>query len=126
MTFLQEKALEILKQHSKKYPITAKYLAGQLEMKQQLKGQEQANVRSIIHALRVKGFPICSSTRGYWYAENSFELSEYIVKLEGRISKIQQTVDGLNKSFDRVKDRMTEETLSEEEKIRKEYTKYLI
>jgi len=95
-------------------------------MKQQLKGQEQANVRSIIHALRVKGYPICSSRKGYWYAQSTLELSKYISQLQGRISKIQKVVDSLNRSFDNVKERIEEDGLLEEEKMRREYNKYLV
>lgn len=99
LTHLQQKALDIIRQHSKSYPITARYLAGELELKKQSLGMEQANIRQVINALRFKGFPVCAGKKGYYYARNWYELSNYMVQLENRKAKINEALTGLSKAL---------------------------
>ena len=109
LTFLQEETLRIVKGIKKRNPITAGRLAFSIRLKEN-PTKEGANMRSIIHALRVKGYPICANGRGYYYAENSLELSEYIAALIGKIVKMQEACDGLGRSYDMVKEVFDEKT----------------
>lgn len=108
LTEFQEKTLKILKQVNKKNPITASRISFSINLKE-VKGKEGANMRSIIHSLRVKGYPICANGRGYYYAETSTELSEYIVSLNARIMKTEEASRGLSKGFDKVKKAIEEQ-----------------
>ncbi|MCK9318917.1 hypothetical protein [Methanoculleus sp.] len=102
LTTFQEKTLKVVKEASRARPVTAKRLAFIINLKEN-PGKEGANMRSIIHALRVKGYPICANGKGYYYAQTSTELSEYIVSLGTRIMKVEEAVKGLQKSFDKVR-----------------------
>ncbi len=62
-------------------------------------GEDQGGMRGVIHALRVKGFPICANGRGYFYARSDEELSKFIFKLQGRVDKQQEAVFGLKEAY---------------------------
>lgn len=53
------------------------------------------DIRAKIHALRVAGFPICSTNQGYYVAENSEDLKETLTFLRGYLTNIQRAYDGL-------------------------------
>jgi len=110
LTWIQERVLGIIKQASKAYPVTGKKLREQLHFKDREK--EGADMRSVIHALRVKGFPICASGNGYYWPKNDRELSAFIVAFQARVMKEQKAIDGLNKSWDKV-DKYKEPTYEE-------------
>ena len=57
-------------------------------------------VRAIVHHLRPKGYPIGSSGKGYWYAEQPGELGATIAHLEQRIRSMAAAANGLRKAFD--------------------------
>lgn len=65
-------------------------------------GDERGGMRSVIHALRVKGFPVCATSRGYFYAKTDLELGKFISKLQGRVEAQQKAIDGLKMSFHNV------------------------
>lgn len=109
LTPLQEKTLKVVKEVNKKMPLTAKQITNIIGLKEDF-SKEGANMRSIIHALRVKGYPICANGRGYYYARTSTELSEYIVSLNARIMKTEEASRGLSKGFDKVKRVFEEQT----------------
>ena len=111
LTELQQRTLDVLKDVKKISPITAGRLAFSIHLKENPR-KEGANMRSIIHALRVKGYPICANGNGYYYAQTSTELSEYIVSLNSRIDKLQEASNGLNRSFGMVKEVFEEKTTS--------------
>lgn len=52
-------------------------------------------IRRMVNELRIKGVPICSCSRGYYYAENRSDIEETIAHLDGRVSKIKAAQDGL-------------------------------
>lgn len=102
LTPLQHNTLNILvKETSAAKPIPNIYLAKRIGMPtgKQLAG---ADMRSIIHALRVKNFPICANTRGYFYARNDDELSKFIVKMQERVIAQEDALKGLKESFHNV------------------------
>lgn len=106
VTELQAQVLREVWKHSSREPITNKQLATRLNFKPRDTGKEGADMRSIMNALRVKGFPVCASGKGYWYAENDHELSKYIGELTGRIKSIEEAVEGLDRAYPIVRDKI--------------------
>ena len=99
LTFAQEKVLKVIKQASHAYPVTGKQIRSQLNF---IDRKEGADMRAVIHALRVKGYPICANGNGYYWPKNDRELSAFITAFQGRVMKEQQAIDGLNKAWDKV------------------------
>lgn len=58
-------------------------------------------MRSIINALRVKGYPICANGIGYYWPATPKELDDFIASFQGRINDQQKACSGmrLNTSF---------------------------
>ncbi len=69
-------------------------LSKQLEAAFSCKGTE---IRRCINMLRSKGIPICSCVNGYFYSDNTEDISSTVNQLYSRISKIEQAKDGLKK-----------------------------
>jgi hypothetical protein len=102
LTSLQHQALKILVHDtSESQPITGTNLAKRLNLKQQT-GAEGANLRSIIHTIRVKGFPICATGRGYFYARTNEQLSKFITRLQNRLMSQEEALSGLKEAFHNV------------------------
>lgn len=101
LTPLQLKVLEVLmKDTSAKMPITGLNISRRLGLvSKRLPGSD---MRSVIHALRVKGLPICANGRGYFYARTNEELSKFIVSMEERILAQEYALKGLKESFHNV------------------------
>jgi hypothetical protein len=95
LTSLQLSVLGIVEMYTQEKPILGKDIANRIGLKDRDSNKEGADLRSIVNALRVKGYPICASSRGYYYPRNERELDEYIESLEGRIRAEQKAVDGL-------------------------------
>lgn len=109
LTPLQLKALVEIRKHGKSLPIRGKDLANIIGLKPRQTGKEGADMRSVINALRVKGYPICASGDGYWWPSSRMELSAYIVGFDSRVSKQLQAVNGLKASFDKIELSVAEE-----------------
>ncbi len=99
LTAYQIDTLRLIKQATKEDPITGKDVALRIGLRPRSTGKEGADMRSVIHALRVKGYPVCASGKGYYYAKTFTELSEFISSLNGRIKKIEEAVEGLQQGF---------------------------
>lgn len=99
LTALQNKVWDIVKRHGRASPITGKQIAETVDLKERDSGKEGADLRSIVHALRVKNYPVCASGDGYYVAQTSEELSKYIFSFEGRIAKEQAALEGLKQAF---------------------------
>lgn len=99
LTPYQTDILRLIKQATKEDPITGKEGALRIGLRPRSTGKEGADMRSVIHALRVKGYPVCASGKGYYYAKTFTELSEFISSLNGRINKIEEAVAGLQQSY---------------------------
>ena len=67
----------------------------ELETAFQIRGPE---LRNVINAQRGQGFPICSTDKGYFYAETEEELQRTIRQLQSRIKKIAHAERGLTKA----------------------------
>jgi len=102
LTELQAKALTEVEHHMKGNPITGAKLANLIGLKPRSNGKAGADMRSVIHALRVKGYPVCASGKGYWYAETKKELEEYCDQLTARIRDQQEALSGLKNSGEQV------------------------
>ena len=74
----------------------------ELETAFQIRGPE---LRNIINAQRGQGHPICSTDKGYFYAETEEELQRTIRQLQSRIKKIAHAERGLTKA---VRERFTD------------------
>lgn len=109
LTDLQRKTLELIKNRTKEDPITGAEVADKISLQYREDSYRGADMRSIIHALRVKGFPICAGGRGYWYAQSRLELKNYIEGLEGRINKTKEALEGLYSGYDKIESEKEEQ-----------------
>lgn len=118
LTYLQIRALDVIRSRTSTCPITGKDLANAIGLKKRVSGKEGADMRQIINALRDKSYPICANTRGYFYPRSSRELSEYINSLQLRVNEMQKSIEGLRniKSWGRIEVSIVPEY---EEKTRK-------
>lgn len=69
-------------------------LSKQLEAAFSCKGTE---IRRCINMLRSNGIPICSCVDGYFYSDNTADISSTVNQLHSRINKIEQAKGGLEK-----------------------------
>jgi len=83
-------------------PIAGLVLAKRIGLKARAAGIDGGDMRSIIHTLRVKGFPICAGGRGYYYAREEGELSKFIDRLQNRIISLEEALKGLKFSVHNV------------------------
>lgn len=67
----------------------------ELETAFQIRGPE---LRTVINTQRGQGHPICSTDKGYFYAETEEELQRTIRQLQSRIKKIAHAERGLIKA----------------------------
>lgn len=95
LTELQRAALDTITDHGAANPITGKSIAGIIGLKERKSGKEGADLRSIVHALRVKGYPICATGAGYWWPKTREEADAYIASFQGRIDDQQIALDGM-------------------------------
>ena len=87
---------------SSKAPISNLMLSKKIGMRERRSGVEGGDMRSIIHALRVKGFPVCANGRGYFYARTDAELSKFILAMQNRLQSQEDALKGLKESFHNV------------------------
>ena len=103
LTPLQHQTLKILLADTNKdRPITGTNLALRIGLKGRKSGEQGGDIRSVIHALRIAGYPICATSRGYFYARTQGELSNFIVQLQGRLESQEEALKALKESFDKV------------------------
>lgn len=57
----------------------------------------KASLRETVNYLRSIGYPICSSSRGYWYSENPEDIEKTLTHLEGRIKGMNRAIAGLKR-----------------------------
>lgn len=56
----------------------------------------------LINLLRVRGYPICSSSGGYFYARDPKSLKRFIDKLQTRINPTLHLIEALNRCYPNV------------------------
>lgn len=98
MTPLQLDVLGVLVNHPKEKPITRKELAFAVNLTERDKGRDGADLRSVINALRVHGYPVCAAGTGYYYASKEEDLDEFILSFSGRIEKQMKALIGLREA----------------------------
>ena len=126
MHYYNFRTLEVLQKKDSEHLITGKTIADMLGLKERFSGREGADVRAIIHSLRIKGYPIIATDRGYYYAHTKKELSDYISRLKNRIEEQQKIVDGLRKSFKNIGASIKDIETKEEEKEAKELAQQVL
>lgn len=99
LTDLQHAALDNIRDHTSALPITGKDLANKIGLKKRETGKDGADMRSIVNALRVKGYPVCASGEGYWWPKDRAELETYIDSFQGRINDQQKACDGMREGL---------------------------
>lgn len=62
-------------------------------------GIGDSKLRAIVNQLRTEGHPICSDSRGYFYAQSSDEVKQSIRSLSNRADNIGLAIDGLIQAF---------------------------
>jgi len=123
MDYYQRKTIEIVKYHTLENPVSGKTIAEFIGLKERPTGREGADMRSIIHKLRLSGYPICSSDKGYYWARDRKELSEYVKRLDSRIQSIREVRDALKESYRMIGISMDEIRKKEEEKEAEEFAR---
>ena len=101
LTELQERAWDAIRKAKKGQEITARNVARIINL--EVKRPEDFNkglamMQAIIHALRVKGYPVCANGKGYYPGTTEQEIREYAQSLQGRIDKMQEAVVGIRGS----------------------------
>ena len=99
LTDLQQRTVEVVTPHRKENPITGVKIAAAIGLKERKSGKEGADMRSIIHALRVKGYPICANGKGYYWPENKQELYDFVQSLQARADDVLAAVEGLGQGY---------------------------
>jgi hypothetical protein len=99
LTELQQNTLGVVSRRYKNNPITGKDISTQIGLKDRDSGKEGADMRSIINALRTKGYPICAAGNGYYYAQSQTELFEFISSFQARIEAQQGACDALKRAY---------------------------
>ena len=99
-TNLQQAAIDEIKQHSRKDPISGAKLAELIGLPSRPGGKPGTDMRSIVHSLRCKGIAICASGRGYYWPSDNAELLAYVLEFQARIDKQQEALDGMKRGGD--------------------------
>lgn len=81
--------------HYKGNEVTGTKVANAIGLKPRDTGKEGADLRSIVNALRRKGYPVCANGRGYFWPRNQTEILDYQESLQKRLAKIQEAYDGI-------------------------------
>lgn len=102
LTAYQQSALDIILQHGRGNPIRGKDVANAIGLKPRSTGKEGADMRSIINALRVKGWPVCASGKGYYWPASQEELSAYVASFRARLADQSKAIAGMEFGFDKV------------------------
>lgn len=55
-----------------------------------------SKIRAFVNEARQTGIPICSCSSGYYYSDKEADVSETILHLRSRISKVEKAIDGLS------------------------------
>ena len=84
------KLMSMVYMHSSDNPLRSDQIEDEL-------GLSGTAVRSIVHAMRIKGHGICSSSKGYWIGNQS-EILDTVSSLEQRARSIADVTHGLRRA----------------------------
>tara|TARA_R110000744_G_scaffold63081_2_gene129897 strand:- start:869 stop:1219 length:351 start_codon:yes stop_codon:yes gene_type:complete len=62
-------------------------------------------VRTIVHAMRVQGHPVCSNTKGYFWGTRE-EVKETVRSLEQRLRSLAEVIRGMQNGLLKTGDQM--------------------
>lgn len=100
LSYYEQQTIKQLKKYSSKFrPISGKQIADNIGLRPREKGLEGADMRAIIHQLRLKGYPICANRHGYYLTEDRKELMRFMARLQKRIESQRQAVEGLRSAL---------------------------
>lgn len=102
LTRFQEDTLTTIMDRRKRNPITGKEVESAIGLKASISGRQGADMRSIIHALRCKGYPICASGEGYYWPSSDADLTAYLDIFQARIADQAKSLAGMRFGFDRI------------------------
>lgn len=102
LTRLQEDALTTIMERRRGNPITGKEVASAIGLKPRATGMDGADLRSIVNALRCKGYPICACNDGYYWPGSDADLTAYLDIFQGRIADQAKALAGMRLGFDRI------------------------
>ena len=98
ITTYQEQVLShLIDSSSAAYPISGANLKKKFNIKSNK--TDNGNVRAIIHALRLKNYPICANSKGYCYAKTDIELSKFITKMNTRVEAMNEAIKGMTYAY---------------------------
>ena len=117
LTTYQRAALELIMERTSSDPVTGKDVANSIGLRPRRNGKDGADMRSVINALRVKGYPVCASGGGYWWPSSQEELSQYVVAFDQRIGDQIKARDGLKSGFDKVGHAQGREAIAKVSKV---------
>ena len=81
-------------------PISAELIHKQVSHSSKISHiMHKLNVKKAVHDLHLFNIPICHNTHGYFYAKSKDDLKQYIEKLEKKIKKNQNELEGLKNSY---------------------------
>ncbi len=104
LTIYQTLTLDELHRRFKGDEITGANLANKIGLVDKNKQRIGAGMRAVINALRTKGYPICASSKGYYWAASPGELREFIESFERRIEDQYKAMRGMvvNRTYEQV------------------------
>lgn len=95
LTTTEQLLLLEVSRHSHGNEITGAKIANAIGLKPRSTGKQGADLRSIINAVRRKGYPVCANGKGYFWPTNQDEIMDYQESLQKRLDKIQEAYDGI-------------------------------
>ena len=94
-SYTKSSILYVIKSHTKENPIKSR------EIKEKL-GCSDVKIREAVHELRtVDNFPICSGSKGYFYALDISEARHTINHLRSRAREMFDAAEGMEKAFEK-------------------------
>lgn len=92
---IKNTVLYTIKSYTKENPIKSREIKAKL-------GYSDVKIREAVHELRtVDNFPICSGSKGYFYALDISEARHTINHLRSRAREMFEAAEGMEKAFEK-------------------------
>ena len=88
---MKQALIDLLKNHPKASPIHGEVLCSALSI-------SDVKLRALINELRIEGFPIGSTAKGYYWGYVKADLDHSIAQLFSRVKGIAKAANGLRKA----------------------------
>ena len=99
MNELRLKVLQVIQDRNKKWPVRGCDIIRILKLKED-KNKSGAKLRQIVNGLRLEGYPICATGKGYYWPQNSLEMKEYLDSFKSRIESQMSAYKGMLKIYE--------------------------